>query len=292
MNSTTTINKSCWKCKNTIDQTWAFCPSCAARLHDTRVSSSPQGERDVNFLKDLYSFGWYNHDLAAIVLYEGVVDVERYYHQERPEDFRPLVEAVRSQQILRAKIFAEFIALLEVFGNLCITIRERKTKSMIWTYLNTEPNDVAQFYDQVLSYPKPPTLTRLLKLPTRSQIRRVAEFNKEISLPEVERLDDLYGPFVKNIEILAQLYRDKASVNVQIYNKIKHVFPIIEGDNWIELSLDDRAVILIDDTGKVSPLSMSQKDANIEMVNIRRVTVMGSELLALSLGLHKLGILL
>jgi hypothetical protein len=140
------IKKTCWKCGKNVDAEWLCCPYCAIRLRDTRVPSLPQPERDVHFLKDLYSFGWYNRDLAAIVLYESVAKVNHYYNVGRLENHKPLVEAGRAQKILRLKIFAEYIALLEAFGYLCIAIRDRRSKSIPWTYLNTDPQEVVQFY--------------------------------------------------------------------------------------------------------------------------------------------------
>lgn len=290
--------KNCWKCKKEVSPEWIFCPYCATRLQDTRVSFPPEEERDIKFLHDLYSYGWYNRNLASIILYESIVTIRHYYAEGRQYELIPMIEAGRAQKILRLKIFAEYMALLEAFGYLCIAIRERKTRSMIWTYLNSEPQEVVQFYNQVLNYRKLPNLPRLLNLPTPSQIKKASVKHPEIILPELEKLGDrdgIYEPILQNIRICAELYRDNSGLNVRIYNKIKHVFSIIEGQNWIFPPPDlTNAAILVDilnGIAQISPFDMTQEKADDEMINIRRVTAMGSELMAVCIGLNKLGIL-
>jgi hypothetical protein len=292
-------NKACWKCRKIVEAEWLCCPYCATRLRDTREPSLPQIERDIHFLKDLYSFGWYNRDLTAIVLYESVATVEHYYNPGRLDNHKPLVETSRAQKILRLKIFAEYIALLEAFGYLCIAIRERRKKSIPWTYINTDPQEVVQFYNQILSNPNPPSLHRLLKLPSLSQVQKAAVSHLDAIFPELEKIGDangIYAPFIQNIRICAELYRDKSDLNVRIYNKIKHVFSIVEGQNWITWENPPdvaHATILVElnDTAQTISFDMAQEKADDEMANIRRVTEMGAELLAICIGLNELGIL-
>jgi hypothetical protein len=281
----------CWRCNQDRQDDWTYCPKCSARLRDNRTLSTPQPERDMLFILDLYSFGWYNRDVAAIALYEGIVNVSAYYDTSRLEEDIPLVELDRSQQILRTKIFAEFISLLEAFGVLCLSIRSRKKQSILSAYLKTEPQEVAQFYQQILSSPKI-SLTRLLNLPSISQIKKAfAEKPQNLSINLQEALDN-YQRITDNMRIIAELYRNNSSANVRIYNKIKHVFPIIEGVAWVQPPISsDKIAILMDDTGLTGRLSMSQEDVDLEMANIRRVTLLGSELMAMCLWLQRLGIL-
>ena len=146
-------------------------------------------------------------------------------------------------------IYAEFVALLEAFGYLCIAIKKRKTQSMIWTFLNTKPEEVSQFYDEVLSYPKLPSLAKFLNLPSLAQIQSATKAHPEISLPEIKKIGDkkdIYARVMENIRICAEMYRDKPNrVTITSYNKIKHGFTIIEGQGWINPTPDiAKAVIL------------------------------------------------
>jgi hypothetical protein len=72
-------------------------------------SFTPEPELDVKFLEDLYSFGWYNQHVSAIVLYDAGANIPRY--DQAKDIFSPMVEHNMMQKILRAKIFAEYIAL-------------------------------------------------------------------------------------------------------------------------------------------------------------------------------------
>jgi hypothetical protein len=76
----------CWRCNQDRQDDWTYCPKCSARLRDNRTLSTPQPERDMLFILDLYSFGWYNRDVAAIALYEGIVNVSAYYDTSRLEE--------------------------------------------------------------------------------------------------------------------------------------------------------------------------------------------------------------
>lgn len=292
--------KTCWKCGKTVDTEWLFCPYCATRLRDTRAPSLPQPERDVLFLKDLNSFGWYNRDLAAIVLYESIANVSHYYNVGRLENHKPLVEAGRAQKILRLKIFAEYIALLEAFGYLCIAIKDRQSKSIPWTYLNTDPQEVVQFYNQILSNPKSPSLIRLLKLPTRSQVQKAATSHPNLFFPELEKIGDaggIYAPLIKDLRICAEIYRGNSDINVRIYNKIKHVFSIVEGNDWITWvkppSVTSATALfeIVDGVVQAVTFDMSQEKADEEMANIRIITITGAEILAICIALNEFGIL-
>lgn len=293
------VEKFCWKCRERVDAEWICCPYCATQLRDTRVSVSPETGRDFHFLMDLYSFGWYNRDLASLALYESIATIEDYYNPERLDRHKPLVTIGHAQKILRLKIFAEHIALLEAFGYLCIAIKERREKSIPWTYLNTSPQKVVEFYNQVLSTPKL-SLIKLLKLPSLSQIKKAIENHPEVNLPGIEAIGDangIYEPLIKNLRICAKVYRDNADLNVRAYNRVKHVFPIIEGEGWIEFEKKPEvthSVFLLDleeEAAKVFAIDVSQDKTDKQMEDIRQLTQMGSEILAICIALNKLGIL-
>jgi len=103
----------CWRCNAAKDPNWAFCPACGARLKETRNPSPPNPALDVSFLYDLYSFGWYNRHVSSVALYEAAATIGHFYVPEVQEHFRLEVEPPCAQSILRAKIFAEYVALLE-----------------------------------------------------------------------------------------------------------------------------------------------------------------------------------
>lgn len=281
----------CRKCKKKSVEEWNYCPFCAVRLREKRTPTPPQLDRDVLFLQDLYSFGWYNHHVAATVNYNGMANPLRYYPKKPSEIEIQFVESARLQQILRTKIFAEFMALLEAFGVLCLSIRDRKRKSILWSFLNTEPRDVANFFHNVSSSKKPLSLTKLLKLPTRSAINKAVSSSPKSPLAEVEIMDlnNHYSYVSDNIQLLANMYCDNNYANIRIYNKIKHIFSIIGGRGWVTPPIDSECVaILIDDKGLANMLPMSQGRINTEINNIRNVTLIGAELMALCLELHKL----
>ncbi len=217
-----------------------------------------------------------------------------------PEEYRPEVEQPQAQKILRAKIFAEFIALLEAFGVLCLAISKHKQQSLMWTYLNADPQEVSQFYDRVLSYPSQPSLQRLLHLPSSSIIKKaiasgsykhIDGLSNNIAQIKIEDIINDYQNYGESIVQVAKLYRDQDSVNVRIYNKIKHVFPIVEG-RWFNPPLDSRqAAIVIDDKGTIARLPMEQIEVDQEISNTRLVMIAGAELMALYITLYRLGAL-
>ena len=89
-----------------------------------------------------------------------------------------MIEPPVAQQILRAKIFAEYVALFEAFGVLCLAIAKRKKQSLVWTYLNTEPQEVAQFYDSIRRTATQ-SLQRWLKLPSLSEVQKATSGPKK-----------------------------------------------------------------------------------------------------------------
>ncbi len=193
-----------------------------------------------------------------------------------------------------------FIALLEAFGVLCLAISKHKQQSLMWTYLNADPQEVSQFYDRVLSYPSQPSLQRLLHLPSSSIIKKaiasgsykhIDGLSNNIAQIKIEDIINDYQNYGESIVQVAKLYRDQDSVNVRIYNKIKHVFPIVEG-RWFNPPLDSRqAAIVIDDKGTIARLPMEQIEVDQEISNTRLVMIAGAELMALYITLYRLGAL-
>jgi len=289
----------CWKCQLPRERSWFFCANCGARLRDIRTPHPSFPERDVHFIEDLYSFAWYNHQVMSVALYENVMNVEDFYEDTRLEIHRPMVEKLRAQCIFRTKLFAEEISLFEVFGVLCIMLRKRKTQSMIWTFLNSDPQDVTQFYQAALEGDKPVPLTRLLKFPSPEEILGAVTATKESELQDFKPDPSTYAAMQLNLRYVAEMYRRNEGVNVHCYNRIKHVFPVVEGQGWIrDMPEKDAVAVIVEDSrvlqeGSIGlcKLSMKQEAAELEMVNIQRLTQMGAELLAMAIALQKRGIL-
>lgn len=292
----------CWRCKVEKDATWSFCPHCSARLIDTRTPSPPNPDLDVAFLYDIYSFGWYNHHVSAVALYQVAATITQFYNSQPHESFRIVIEPPAAQCILRAKIFAEYVALFEAFGVLCIAISKRRKQSVMWTYLNTEPQDVAQFYDSIrdtVRSTSTQSLQNLLKLPSESQVRKAltSGFKKSLAgLPDEKvqlNTEDFiydYEHHSQNLVNIAKTYRE--SENVRIYNKIKHVFPMVNGMNWLNPPLDPQYVAFaIDDKGVLARLPMQSGEVEKEVEQIQIVVETGLELMALYLSLYRLGLL-
>lgn len=286
--TTRSASVACWRCDREIDPSWNCCAACGARLRDTRTSFAVPMEVDVGFADDLYSFSWYNRLVAAIALYDSVASVDHFYVPGvRPEYAQPVEEPL-AQRILRTKLYAEFIGLLESYGMLCLAIKNRNRRSILWSYFNTEPQEVDSFFQSALAVDGTPNFQKLLKLPLPATIIRACSVRTD-DLAGLQYPGDAYLQHASNLRAVAELYRDAGGRNVTIYNKIKHGFLLIHGGGWMtEIPDPDSANVLIEtkDAGTSSrigfcPLSMTQEAVDRDLSNIRVVTDMGAELLAL-----------
>ena len=292
------VQSICWRCKEVKDPTWAFCPHCAARLLDQRKPSPPDPSRDILFLYDTYSFSWYNRQASMVALYEAIATIEHFYAPRVQGPFHLEVDPSCAQSMLRPKIFAEYVAQLEAFGGLCLAIARWNKQSIMWTYLNAEPQDIAQFYDQ-LSAIGPQPLEKLLKLPPRSKVEKaiasghmkaIPGLPEGVDSPKLEHVKYDYEEHSQNIVAVAEIYRK--SENVRIYNKIKHTFPMIYGRDWLNPPLDPEYVAFaLDDAGVFARLPMSEEETVKEISSAFSVMTMGLELMALYLSLYRLGVL-
>jgi hypothetical protein len=288
----------CWRCHGAVSTSYAFCPHCGARLRGIRNPAAPIRARDVAFVRDLYSCSWYSRQVGAIALYEQLAAIEALYDISRTEESRPLIEPLRAQKILRAKLFMEFISAIEAFGILCVAIRRRETQSIIWSFMHTEPQDVSQFFDSVLQSNSEGPLQRLLHLPTARQFNRAAAKLTASPLLGTTYPTEAYSKLAENLRFVAEQYRASDAVNVSTYNKLKHGFVVVEGEGWFTPPLDPEHVhVLVEsrfmEDGRigVSTLRFEQTRLELELTNIRAVTLMGAELLALVIALSDLGLL-
>lgn len=276
------FTKECWKCAKTVEPSWIFCCQCGAKLLSQQLSATPQYKTDVAFLNDVYSYGWYNRHDTAISLYDSIIEAPRIIEQ-----YKIFSAPSRFQRILAAKIFNEYMALLEGFGMLCLSIYNRKSVSLRWTYINTQPSDVTQFYQRVQKT-KRLTLERLLDLPHIEVVIRAA---KRIGLGEEDKISiqEGYKKILENIRLIAEQYLNKRGLLVRNYNKLKHGFALIEGQ-WIDPPLDSKKIAIYS-FDEVGYLSMKQQDVLRQIQNIENITLMGGELMALCLALYKISML-
>ncbi len=291
----------CWRCGTTKEPNWAFCPQCSVPLSVKKNFSPPNPVIDIPFLYNMYSFGWYNHHIGAVALHEVAASIDHFCDPRVPEGYRVEVEPAAAQQILRAKIYAEQIAQLEAFGILCLTLTNHKQQSLLWTYLNTEPYEVTQFYDRVLSFSKPPSLQKLFNFPQLSKVRKAIEagvYKHFDGLPDIADqipFDDVlydYTQHSRNIMGIAEMYRKQEGKYVKVYNKIKHVFPIVQGINWLDFPLDKRyAHILLEDKGEIALLPMGSEEVEQEIAAVYQIMRTGAELMALYISLFRLDVL-
>jgi len=174
------LAKVCWKCSKPVDPSWIFCCKCGATLQSQQyLLPAPEQQVDVAFLHDVFSYAWYNRYDAAITLYDSIIEAPHITARHKI-----FSAPSRFQRILAAKIFNEYMALLEAFGMLCLSIYNRKSVSLRWSLIYTQPSDVTQFYQRV-QRTKRPTLERLLNFP---QIEVVVRAAKSIGLGEEDKL--------------------------------------------------------------------------------------------------------
>lgn len=286
------MTKVCWRC-NKIDGS-NYCSACGARIRDTRTPYEPTAH-DVEFIRDVYSFGWYTRRVTALALYEQILKPDRLYDSGRPTEFQPVVEVGRCQWILRAKIFSEFVSMLEVFGLLCLAIRNRKKRSVIWTAMNAEPQEVMQFYKN-LKTSQARSLSRLLNFPSMSKVTKAVE-KQTGGAERINITDATYEGALANMLNVAEMYLGLDSVMVRAYNKIKHTFPLLDTPYWTKNRKDNELGVLVEDekipSGQFAafPLKINQEDVDQEIKYIARVTEIGAEIMAIYLQLHELSML-
>jgi hypothetical protein len=254
-------------------------------------------KRDIAFLQDLYNFGWYNWHTMSVSLFDAVVDVQKFFDSDRPEMHQLFIQAPRTQYILRTRLFAEAIALFEAFGYLCLAIQKRRKQSIIWTYVNSEPGEVTQFYERARIGSGPIPLRKLLNLPSVAILEDAFSKATTTGIHDVTTATANLEGMALNIRKVAEMYRDNEDANVRIYNRIKHSFPVVEGAGWINDMPESESVAVIVDDSKVIEkgqidlfrITMKQDTANGEFLNIRELTKLGSELLAMCIALDRAG---
>jgi len=232
-----------------------------------------QRKMDTAFLYDIFSFGWYNRLVSALAIYDQIVRIKDF-----STSYDLLVSPNRAQKILRAKLFAEYVALLESLGGLCISLKERHDSSIRETFVSVQPCQIAVFYNNILQS-KSDSIAKHLKFPSPEKLRDAA-YAKELKGIDLTYIKNSYRKLGVGIKEVAKQYTVKKSLLVRNYNKIKHCFPVVEGTDWLVPPIPDDhvAVYSIESIGYIT---MTQKDAVKEIDNIRTITIIGSELLAM-----------
>jgi hypothetical protein len=286
----------CYRCNRLREITWNFCPHCNARLQDNRIALQPDPVNDIQFLHNFYSYGWYSRHTTSIALYDAIISLSNYYNNERPDTHRAIIEQYRAEKILRANMFAEYMALIEAFGFLCIAIRNRNKKSILWSYMNTEPREVNQFFHSLRSKNNL-SLASFLKLPSNKIMLSILKPFFDNDAPELN--ESLFVTHAHRILDISEIYCDNKQLNVRTYNKIKHGFPIIDDEEWLGSSGDSNKIaVIVEGLTNEFPkrvglwrLSMNQDRADIDISNVYNITLLGAELMALCLKLHDYGYL-
>lgn len=232
-----------------------------------------QRETDVAFLYDIYSYAWYNRLVSALSAYDHIV-----YAKEFSSRYDLMVEPNRVQKILRTKIFAEYVALLESFGGLCVALKQRDVKSIRETFVNVEPCQIKEFYDYALKC-KRNSILKLLNFPKPEKLSDAAQA-KGLNDLDLTGFKISYRHLGEKIKEIAMQYVSNNSLLVRNYNKVKHCFPVIEGVNWIVPPIpEDRIAIYSMDS--IGYLTMDQEQVVNHIESMRNVTIIGSELLAM-----------
>ena len=242
-----------------------------------------QRKMDTDFLYDIFSYGWYNRLVSALAIYDQIVRIKDF-----STSYDLLVSPDRAQKILRAKLFAEYVALLESLGGLCISLKERHDSSIRETFINVQPCNIAVFYNNIMQS-KSDSIAKHLKFPSPEKLKDAADA-KELKEIDLAYVKTSYRKLGVGIKAIAKQYTAKKSLLVRNYNKIKHCFPVVEGTGWLEPPIpnDHVAVYSIDSIGYIT---MNQKDAVKEIENMRTITIIGSELLAMCKCLSDSGLL-
>lgn len=269
--------KKCWRCHSDKQENWCYCPQCGALLSSNRNDILPDKQLDIAFLNDILFYGWHNHYSAALVLYNSIIDIDNIYNKCKFS-----IDIPRIQTISMAKIFVEYIALLEAFGVLCISIMKRDKASIRCSYINTEPSEVSQFYNRVISI-KRVKLEQLLNLPS-TKVMEKAACNIGASY-DIDKIITSFKTIAGNIKNIAKQYTAKRYMLVRNYNKLKHCFPVIEG-NWAGPTDNSKISILSHDS--IGYLSTKQSDVYLQLNNIENITIMGAELISMCIILHKI----
>lgn len=281
----------CWRCGRTKRAAWEHCPWCGARIGDSRTALPPNKEKDVQFLVDLCNNGWPAYHTVCISLYESLASPGSLCEEGRPETHRTILNAQRIQHVLRAQTFAEYVALMEAFGMLCLAIRNRRKRSMLWSYFHTEPQDVEQFFQNLAQATKPVSFARALGLPSEKRIAAATNATDEqVKDFETKRT---------NLRMVAQMYRDQDSLLPRAYNKVKHGFLLVEGSFLDQpLGQPEEIAIMVEPPASWSNvgvgffrLAMSQADVDRDLQNVQRITSFGADVIGLTVVLHQQGLL-
>jgi hypothetical protein len=276
------MNVTCWKCKAEIPCDFNYCCHCGNKLKNSSALPLPETTKDILFLKDLYNFGWYNRYDTAVSLYESVFNISDIQLK-----YNAFSDPSRFQRILVAKIFCEYMGLLESTGMLLLSISRRNSVSFSWSYSHTEPYEVTQFYLRIKNI-KRLNVGKLLNFPTITVIEEAAKA-VGLSAYEQKTLKDSYRNIASNLKLLADQYLNKDGLLVRYYNKLKHGFSIIEGE-WVQppLESDKIAIYTHDGVGYLSP---KQDNVLQQIENIRNITLIGAEMIATCLALNKINAL-
>lgn len=171
--------------------------------------------KDIVFLNDFINFGYLQHYVVALAIYQAGVDAEQLAikaHQdlefkspdEAIETARELLTGGRVRSVAIARLYAERASAYEDLGALLHAIRNRHPGGLFKSYLNSSAAQVERFYRSVVSA-KPADLGAMLNLPTIGHIQQY------LSEEEVAILAQEYSQFASDIANIAGEYQGRIS---------------------------------------------------------------------------------
>ncbi|MCC6630155.1 MAG: hypothetical protein IT340_22475 [Chloroflexi bacterium] len=175
-------------------------------------------ELDRAFLHDYMQFGYMNHIVAAIGLFNAGAradetaavlrgEVERVDAERARAMVAELGDATRVQKIVVAKLMAEFAGAVEDFGALCSAIRHRKTKGISRRYVDSSVGEAAEFFDHILAHPDE-DLAQLLRLPDATRLQEALDSERAGAAL------GMFAAYPERLRAVAEMYRTTADAPI------------------------------------------------------------------------------
>ncbi len=265
------------------------------------------------FLENMVHFTHMGHAVASQALYDAGASPKRVaglVHREVEvlSDEAAIKKAGKTsgriQEIVVAKIFAEFIGSIEDLGALCYAIRDRKNKSIFKAYAISfdEPND---FFEEIIANADAISdLAEVLDIPYLNEL-------KDKIPPDVyEALEKAYDKCTRQIKGAAFFFRNMGrgqsaapnpdevvyiifdtvdkdrpprrppsrGISVRVYNKTKHRFLVFDDIQPLLKAMDEEDVgmdigyttlsLLSDDVQAIKTMTMGIAQCKAEIAFI------------------------
>ena len=167
--------------------------------------------RDLAFLNDYVQFGFMNHIIAALAIYQvgvhpdqAAAGVRELMEGIDPDAAKRMVDdlndGARVQRVALARLYAELTASVEDLGALCHSIQYRDADGIFKRYVRSSTGQAAQFFDHVLACPEE-DLGQILKIPSLDALQGTLP-------PDTYKpLEHHYRAFADALAKIAVMYR-------------------------------------------------------------------------------------